>query len=407
MTERWLSIIGIGEDGLAGLTAAARALLDSAEVLIGGKRHLAMVPDDGRERHAWPTPMQILIDDITRFRGRPTAVLASGDPMCFGVGKHLAKRVPADELTIVPAPSAFSLAAARLTWSLPDTTCFTLHGRPVETLACHVHPGAKLLMLAHGRQTPGEVSAWLKSHGFGNSEMTALAHMGSDKEARFDGSADNWAHDVPDLNTLAVTCIAGPEASWLPRSAGLPDEAFEHDGKMTKREMRALAIARLMPHPGALLWDIGAGCGSVSVEWLCAASHGRAMALEPVAERRGMAARNATALGVPHLEIFDARAPEALAELADQATPDAVFIGGGLAAETIEATIAALKPGGRLVAHAVTLESEAVLLVTHARHGGDLVRVAVDRAAPVGFYHGWRPAMPVTQWTWIKAGAPR
>ncbi len=401
MTDRWLSIIGIGEDGLAGLTGAARTLLDNAEVLIGGKRHLAMIPDDGRERHAWPTPMHELIEDIGRFRGHPTAVLASGDPMCFGVGKHLAKQVRASEMTIVPAASAFSLAAARLAWSLPDTACLTLHGRPVATLACHVHPGARLLMLAHGRHTPGEVAEWLTDHGFGASEMTALAHMGGVREARFDGSADDWAHDVPDLNTLAVICIAGPDASWLPRAAGLPDEAFEHDGKMTKREMRAQAIARLMPHPGALLWDIGAGCGSVCVEWLRAAIHGRAIALEPVAERRAFAARNATALGVPHCDIREGRAPGALADLP---APDAVFIGGGLALDTIETAIAALKPGGRLVAHAVTLESEAILLAAHARHGGDLVRVSIDRAAPIGPYHGWRPAMPVTQWAWRKAG---
>jgi precorrin-6Y C5,15-methyltransferase (decarboxylating) len=403
MTKSWLSIIGIGEDGLAGLTATTRALLDTAEVLIGGKRHLAMIPDDGRERIAWPTPMHDLINDFNRFRGRPTAVLTSGDPMCFGVGKHLAKRIPAAELIIIPTPSAFSLAAARLGWSLPDTTCFTLHGRPVETLACHVCPGGRLLMLTHGRRTPGEVSDWLARHGFGKSEMTALAHMGGEKETRFDGHADDWAHDVPDLNTLAVTCIAGPDANWLPRTAGLLDAAFEHDGKMTKREMRALTIARLMPHPGALLWDVGAGCGSVSVEWLRAAPHSRAIALEPIAERRAMAARNAAAFGVPHLEILDARAPEALAGLP---APDAVFIGGGLAAETIATAIAAVKPGGRLVANAVTLDSEAVLLATHARHGGDLVRLAIDRAAPVGRYHAWRPAMPVTQWAWVKAGTP-
>ena len=401
MTERWRSIIGIGEDGLAGLTAAARTLLDTAEILIGGKRHLAMIPDDGRERHEWPTPMQILIDDMARFRGRPTAVLASGDPMNFGVGRQLSVQFNTDELTIVPAPSAFSLAAARLVWSLPDTTCLTLHGRPVETLACHVYPGARLLMLTHGRRTPGEVGEWLTGYGFGKSEMTALAHMGGDREARFDGGADSWMHDVPDLHTLAVTCIAGPDASWLPRTAGLPDEAFEHDGKMTKREMRALAIARLMPHPGALLWDIGAGCGSVCVEWLRASPHGQAIALEPVAERRAFAARNAATLGVPHCDIRDARAPDALADLP---TPDAVFIGGGLAPDTIETAISALKPGGRLVAHAVTLESEAILLAAHGRHGGDLVRLSVDRATPVGPYHGWRPAMPVTQWAWRKAG---
>ena len=401
MTERWLSIIGFGEDGLAGLTAAARTLLDTAEILIGGKRHLAMIPDDGRERHEWPTPMRELIEDIGRFRGRATVVLASGDPMNFGVGRQLSMQLAADELTILPAPSAFSLAAARLAWSLPDTACLTLHGRPVETLACHVCPGAQLLLLAHDRRTPGQVSQWLTSHGFGRSEMTVLAHMGGQREARFDGVADTWAHDVADLHILAVTCIAGPDAIWLPRSAGLPDDAFEHDGKITKREIRALAIARLMPHPGALLWDIGAGAGSICVEWLRAAAHSRAIALEPVAERRAFAARNAAALGVPHCDIRNGRAPGALTGLP---APDAVFIGGGLALDTIETAIAALKAGGRLVAHAVTLESEAILLAAHARHGGDLVRLSIDRAAPVGSYHGWRPAMPVTQWAWRKAG---
>jgi precorrin-6Y C5,15-methyltransferase (decarboxylating) len=399
---RWLSVIGIGDDGPEGLSPAARTLLDDAELIIGGDRHLAKLPDDGRERMAWLPSLTELAKRITDFRGRRVAVLASGDPMCFGIGSTLTRYVPANEMVILPALPAFTLAASRLAWPFHQCARITLHGRPLDNLALHVHPGARLLILSHDATTPAAVAGWLTKRGFGDSVMTVLAHMGGSAETRHEGTAADWSHDVPDLNTIAVACVAAPDANWLPRTAGLPDEAFEHDGKMTKREARALALAKLKPHSGALLWDIGAGCGSIAVEWLRAAPGSKAIALEPRAERRAMMARNAVNLGVPDLDIRDAEAPGGLRGLPQ---PDAIFIGGGISDETVAAACRALPEGGRLVSHAVTLESEAVLLAHHARAGGELIRLSVARAEPVGPYHGWRTAMPVTQWAWTKTGA--
>jgi precorrin-6Y C5,15-methyltransferase (decarboxylating) len=239
----------------------------------------------------------------------------------------------------------------------------------------------------------------LVDRGFGDSHLTALAHMGGDMESRTAARAREWSAEVPDLHVLAVECVAGPNAVWYPRIAGLPDDAFEHDGKLTKREFRALALAKLMPHRGALLWDIGAGCGSIAIEWMRAAEGAQAIAIEPRADRRAMAAKNAATLGVPELDIRDTRAPEGLADLPD---PDAIFIGGGSSAATIRIALERLKPGGRLVAHSVTLESEAVLLDAYRTHGGELVRLTATHAAPLGNFSGWRPAMPVTQWAWRK-----
>ena len=395
----WLSVVGIGEDGLAGLSPAARALVADAEILIGGARHLAMVPEDGRERLAWPKPLSALAERIGTMRGRKVCVLATGDPMHFGVGALLARKVSEDEMRVLPGVSAFSLAAARLVWPLERTALVTLHGRPIESLARYVAPGARLLMLAEDAATPLAVCAWLTARGFGDSRVTVLAHMGGPEERSFAGVARFWSAEVPDFHTIAVECVAGPDAIWLAATAGLPDEAYEHDGKLTKREFRASALAKLMPHPGALLWDIGAGCGSISIEWLRAAKNARAIALEPQPGRRAMAARNAAHLGVPWLDIRLDGAPDALSSLPD---PDAVFIGGGISETTVEASVQRLKRSGRLVAHAVTLESEAVLLAAYQRHGGELVRLSAVRAEPVGPFSGWRPAMPVTQWSWIK-----
>ena len=394
----WLAVVGIGEDEFAGLSPAARTLVETAEVLIGGERHLAMVPPNGGERHSWPKPLTELIEKIPEMRGRRVCVLATGDPMLFGIGATLARAVRPEEMTILPGISAFALAAARLAWPLDRTAMLTLHGRPLDLLARHVAPGARLIVLAQDRSTPVEVRDWLVARGFGDSRMIALAHMGGPRESRTEGVAREWHADVPDFHTLCVECIAGPGAVWHAR-IGLPDEAFEHDGKLTKREFRALALAKLMPHPGALLWDVGAGCGSIGIEWMRAENHARAIALEPLAQRRALAARNAAALGVADLDIRDARAPEGLAGLP---APDAVFLGGGVSEATITAAVTASKPGGRLVAHAVTLESEAVLLAAYCEHGGEIVRLSVARAEPIGGMSGWRPAMPVMQWAWRK-----
>jgi precorrin-6Y C5,15-methyltransferase (decarboxylating) len=274
----------------------------------------------------------------------------------------------------------------------------SVHGRPMERLVPHIAPEARLLILAHDGQTPKHVAAMLDARGFGESRMTALAHLGGELESRTAARASAWSADVPDLHVLAVECVAGPGAVWHPR-IGLPDDAFRHDGKLTKREARAAAIARLMPHPGALLIDVGAGCGSISIEWMRAEPTARAIAIDPNSQRRELAARNAAALGVPHLDIRNGHAPEALVDLPPA---DAVFVGGGVSQATIAAATPKLKPGGRLVAHAVTLESEAVLLDAFRRYGGDLVRLAVQHAEPIGSFSAWRPAMPVTQWAWRK-----
>lgn len=396
-TTPWLSIVGIGEDGLDGLTAAARALVDDAEVFVGGERHLAMLPDDDRERLAWPSPLSALLDEIESRRGTRVCVLASGDPLWYGVGVSLLKRIRCSEIAILPGRSAFTLTAARIGWALAEVDCLTLHGRPLSLLHPFIQPNAKLLILSEDATTPAAVAALLCDRGYGESRLTVLEHLDGVKERRVEGIASDWAaNDLADLNTLAVDCIAGPDAPLLPRTAGLPDEAFRHDGQMTKREVRAATLAALMPVPGQLLWDVGAGCGSIAVEWMRAAPRARAVAIERKAERRAMIADNAESLGTPLLKIVAGDAPQALDGLE---APDAVFIGGGASNEgLIDACWQALKPGGRLVANAVTLEGEAALLAWQKDHGGALTRFAISRAEPVGPFQGWRPMMPVTQY---------
>ena len=398
----WLSLVGLGEDGLAGLSPAALRLIEDAEVLVGGERHLAMLPDDGRERIAWPRPMDAAIPEIARRRGRRVCVLATGDPSNYGVARKLLEQVPIEEMVILPAPSAFSLACARLGWSLPDVETLTLHWRQVEALHPYLLPGNRLLVLSRDGATPGQIAALLTSRGYGRSAMTVLARMGGPEEARFEGQAETWAtKDIPDLNLVAVDCVADPEAMLLPRVAGLPDEAFRHDGQLTKREVRAATLAALAPVPGQRLWDVGAGCGSIAIEWLRAAPNAKALAVERDPGRAGLIAANAEALGTPMLEVVEGTAPAALDD--GLAPPDAVFLGGGLATEGLfEACWERLAPGGRLVANAVTVEGEGALAAWHAEVGGALTRIAVSRAEPVGRLLGWRPLMPVTQFAVTK-----
>ena len=398
----WLSIVGVGEEGLAGLGRRARALVDSAEALAGGRRHLAMVPSDARPRLAWPRPPEAGVAAILALRPRPVCVLATGDPMHFGIGAALARRVPIGEMTIVPAPDAFALACAALGWPRDEIETLTLHGaapdRRVETLAAHLRPGARLAALSRDGGAPAAVARLLAARGYGASRVIALERMGGPRFRRLEAAAHDWpppaarAAPVADLNTVAVEC-AGPPG--LPRVPGLPDEAWEHDGQLTKREVRAATLAALAPAPGALLWDVGAGAGSVAVEWLRSARRARAVAVERDPARRARIRRNAAALGVPQLEIAAGEAPDALAGLAP---PDAVFIGGGVADDAIwNACRAALRPGGRLVANAVTVAGEARLLARHAREGGALSRIAVSRAEPLGGGLAWRALRPVTQ----------
>ncbi|MBS4010499.1 MAG: precorrin-6y C5,15-methyltransferase (decarboxylating) subunit CbiE [Roseovarius sp.] len=397
--DPWLHIVGIGEDGMDGLLPATRAILEAAEVIVGGERHHLLSEAVTAERIAWPSPFDALTGLLAGLRGRRVVVLATGDPLWFSVGARIGRSLPPSEIVYHPQLSAFQLAAARMGWSMADLETLTVHGRPVEQMIAFIQPDARLLILTTGAGTPAQIAQFLTERGFGQSRMTVLANMGGAEEARFDGLAEGWAHVVPPFNTLAVDCVAAPDAALMPRVPGLADDLFQHDGTMTKREVRAATLAKLMPMRGALLWDIGTGCGSVAVEWMRGARYARAIGIEPRADRRAMAAANALALGVPRLELIEGRVPEALDGLE---APDAVFIGGGLTEAVFDAAWAALRPLGRLVCNAVTLESEAVLVALYKRHGGELVKLQISRAEPVGGLTGWRPLMPVTQWSLVK-----
>ncbi len=399
MSEAWLHIVGIGEDGMDGLSPATRAIVEAAEIIIGGDRHHDLSKAVGAERRSWPHPFDALIEELQALKGRRVVVLATGDPLWFSVGARIGRAIPAAEITYHPQLSAFQLAAARMGWSLADVETLTVHGRPVEQMIAFIQPDQRLLILTTGAETPAQIARFLTDRGFGASQMTVLAAMGGENESRFDGLARDWDHQVPAFNTLAVDCIASPDAALVPRVPGLSDDLFRHDGTMTKQEVRAVTVAKLMPMRGALLWDIGAGCGSVAVEWMRAAHYARAIGIEPRADRRAMAAENALALGAPKLELIEGEAPGALTGLP---APDAIFIGGGLSVEVFDAAWEALKPLGRLVANAVTLESEAILFDLHKRQGGHLIKLMTQRAEPVGSLTGWRAFMPVTQWSLVK-----
>lgn len=395
----WLHIIGIGEDGMDGLTPATRTVIEAAEVIIGGARHHVLAANPRAETLEWPSPFNALIDDLKAMRGKRVVVLATGDPLWFSVGAKIGRNFDPSEITFHPQLSAFQLASARMGWSMADLETLTVHGRPVEQMIAFIQPDVRLLILTTGEETPAQIATFLTDRGFGQSRMTVLAAMGGADEQRFEGIAENWSHTVPAFNTLAVECVAAPNAALLPRVPGLPDEVFNHDGTMTKREVRAATLAKLIPMRGALLWDVGTGCGSVAVEWLRAARYTRAIGIEPRADRRTMAADNAQALGVPSLELLDGMVPQALQDLP---APDAIFIGGGLSIETFDACWSALRPLGRLVVNAVTLESQSLLLELHTTHGGELVQIAINRAEGLGKLTSWTPLRPVTQWSLIK-----
>ena len=398
----WLNVIGVGEDGIDGLPAIQQAMLQAAELIVGGERHLAMLGAVKAETQSWASPLSLTVETVLARRGHPVVILATGDPMHFGIGVTLAKRVARAEIAIHPHLSAFTLAAARLAWPLAEVECLTFHGRPIELLTAAVAPRQKLMILSHDGSTPAEVAARLTGLGYGESAFTVLEHMGGARERVRSARADAWtADDVADLNTIAVDCIAGPRAKILHRGFGLPDAAFLHDGQLTKREIRAATLAALAPLPGELLWDIGAGCGSVAIEWLRQNRTLQAIAVEREPERAAMIRANAAALGVPNLKLVEGAAPAALSGLAP---PDAVFIGGGVSISgLLDLAWTALKPGGRLVANAVTAEGEAVILDAHSRLGGEASRINVARLEPVGPYRGWRPLMPITQWSVRKS----
>ncbi|AZN71414.1 precorrin-6y C5,15-methyltransferase (decarboxylating) subunit CbiE [Georhizobium profundi] len=404
-TTPWLTIIGIGEEGVAGLSSRALAAIAGAEAILGARRvldALSGVDLTGKTVLDWSAGFEPTMVAILARRGSPLVILATGDPMHFGIGSTLARHIPPAEMAIVGVSSAFSLAAARLGWPLQDVACISLHGRPVARLAAHLADGQRILALTSDGQTVHEAAALLTRAGYGASRLTVLEHLGGPKERIVHLNASGAdGYRFADFNTLAITCIADADVVIDGAMSGLPDDAFEHDGQMTKREIRAAVLAHLRPGGSRLLWDVGAGCGSIAVEWLRAAPLARAIAIEPVERRLAMIRSNAETFGVPHLTIVEGRAPDGLAGL-DK--PDAIFIGGGISTEgTFETAWAALQDNGRLVASAVTLESEARLLDLHARFGGNLVRMAVSRAEPVGRFMGWKPLMPVTLWSVTKA----
>jgi precorrin-6B C5,15-methyltransferase / cobalt-precorrin-6B C5,C15-methyltransferase len=397
----WLTIVGVGDDGLPGLSPSARAIIDTAEVLVGGARHLTMVLETTTERLPWAQPFADTIAAIAARRGQRVVVLASGDPMWYGAGVTLARHFSRAEMAVFPHPSAFSLAAARLGWPLAESATLSLHGRPLDALRLHLAEGRRLLILSEDGATPANVARLLTEAGWGPSQITALDHLGGAAEATHSAVAADWGeHRVADLNTIALECRAAPGTRGLSRLAGLPDDAYEHDGQLTKREIRAATLAALAPRPGELLWDVGAGCGSIAIEWLRADDQVSAIAIERDAARAAMTARNAAMLGVPRLQIAHGTAPAALAGLP---SPDAVFIGGGLGDPALLPSVwQALRPGGRLVANVISTGGERALLDWHAVHGGTLTRLAVSRAEPLGAHLAWRPLAPVTQLTCIK-----
>ncbi len=402
MIQKWLSIIGIGEDGLQGLSAIARSLFEQAQVIVGGDRHLAMLPtDDQRQQIAWKSPLSFSVAEIIRRRGESICILASGDPMCYGIGVTLMGHIPISEMTIIPAPSAFSLACSRLGWSLTEVETLSLCGRPADLLQSYIYPGARLLILSAGQDTPKIVAKILTERGFGSSKITVLEHMGGDRERIVESTAASWHETkIATLNAIAIHCIANAGVTPLTRLPGLPDHAYHHDGQLTKREVRAVTLSTLAPTPGEILWDIGAGCGSISIEWMRTHPRCQAIAIEQNSTRLRYITDNAAALGTPNLQIIKGKAPNVLQDLP---TPNAIFIGGGVTADGLfDICWSALQPGGRLVVNVVTIEGEQTLFQWYEKVGGSFTRIAIQRAEPIGKFLGWRAMAPVTQWIAVK-----
>ncbi|WP_108521735.1 precorrin-6y C5,15-methyltransferase (decarboxylating) subunit CbiE [Bradyrhizobium algeriense] len=393
MHDPWLTIIGIGEDGLAGLSDASRKALAEAETVFGGERHLALagIADRGRR---WPAPFET--DCVLASRGRPTVVLASGDPFWYGVGASLAERLSKSEWIAHPAPSTFSFAAARLGWRLESVVCLGLHAAPFERLVPHLTRGARIICLVRDDKAPGDLAKWLTARGWGESRLWTLTALGGARESVAQQRAESYAADAIAAPVAVALEATGPDG--VPRSSGFSDALFVHDGQITKRPMRALALSALAPRLGAILWDIGAGSGSISVEWaLCG---GTAIAIEARADRLANIHSNAATFGLTHrIVIVEGTAPDILSSLQ---TPQAVFIGGGLDARMFDAVWSRIEPRARVVAHAVTLETEALLSDLHQRHGGELMRIEIAHAGHLGRYRSWEAARPVVQWSAVK-----
>ncbi|OHV08453.1 precorrin-6y C5,15-methyltransferase (decarboxylating) subunit CbiE [Kushneria phosphatilytica] len=402
--KRWLTLVGIGEEGIEGLDGRAREAISAAEVVFGGTRHLALAATlINGQPIAWPSPLSEGIEWLLGHRGRSVVVLASGDPFHYGIGATLTRHVPAEEMRVFAATSAFSLACARMGWPMQTTRLISLHGRPLEAIHPWLHEGARLVVLTSDGEAPVAIAQRLVERGFGSSRIRVLEALNGPRERSHESSAAELAkadREIDPLNVLAVTIAADARARVIALAPGRPDEAFEHDGQITRRDIRAMTLARLAPRHGERLWDIGAGSGSIAIEWLLCDDSLDAVAIEADHERAARIERNAASMGVPRLTVIEGRAPQALAELAE---PDTIFVGGGASdTELLALCIDRLRPGGRLIANAVTLETELALGECYRMLGGELTRLSHEQVAPLGGMTGWTPARTIVQWCWHK-----
>ena len=397
----WLTIIGLGEKGQRELGESARTALAQAALVVGSRRHLQLVNvDEHCECLTWPSPFNALIDVLKARRGQKVCVLATGDPFCYGIGNVLARHFRADELNTYPQPSAFSLACARLGWNVSQTQMISLHGRPLALLYMHLQPQAQLLVLTANERGPRQIAQALVERGFGSSRITVLNQMSGDEWHDVCIAADFAIEKISNRNTVAIECIADRDTRWHSIAPGLADDAFHHDGQLTKRIVRAATVSGLSPVAGHVLWDVGAGAGSVAIEWLRLAPDTQAFAIERSFDRSELIRRNAIELGVPALTVVLGNAPEALQELPD---PDAILIGGSVANTALfDYCWQRLRTNGRLVANAVTLEAEAELFARHGALGGELARIGTAYAQPIGSQRSFSPRRTVTQWIRCK-----
>jgi precorrin-6B C5,15-methyltransferase / cobalt-precorrin-6B C5,C15-methyltransferase len=394
-----IEVVGLTARGWSDLPERLRTTIQYAEVLLGSPRHLDLIPAfPSQQRLPWPTPLREGLPTLlSQVSGRRVVALASGDPLVAGIGRTLVEMLGAAEVRIHPAVSSVALARARMGWPEESAPLLRLRGGDLDVVRRHLFPGRRLMILSRDADSPGEVARLLAEEGYGDSVITVLGDLDTDTETRTEATARDWTGRAPSLNVACVACVGTTRvASLVP---GLPDEVFDHDGQLTKRDLRASALARLLPRPGELLWDVGAGAGSIAIEWLRADPGCRAIAIERSIDRVKRIRGNADALGVPRLDVLHAEAPGVLASLP---RPHAAFVGGGATTQTLDQAWSALWPGGRLVAHAVTQETEMIVIECWKRYGGELSRLSVEHLEPIGGYHGWRPARAVVQWSAVK-----